>query len=279
METTLTRGAARAVLLAAQGLDRAPAQRATKAALRAAIHRMGALQIDTIHVVARSPYLVLWSRAGDYPARWLEELLAERAIFEYWSHAACFLPVEDYGLYRRLMLDSAKGWKSSPGWIAAHPETVGPLLERIRERGPVRAADFERTDGQKGTWWNWKPEKLALEHLHSAGELMIAARQNFHRVYDLRERVLPEWRDEAAPTLDEVRRTLALKAVRALGVAPARWVPDYFRTPKTGSDALLDRLAGEGLLERVRVEGVPGPAYVHPDNARLVGDAAAGRLR
>jgi uncharacterized protein YcaQ len=278
METTLTREAARAVLLAAQGLDRPPARRATKAALRSAIRRMGALQIDTIHIVARSPYLVLWSRVGDYPARWLEELLAEGAIFEYWSHAACFLPVEDYALYRRLMLDAAKGWKSSPGWIAAHPETVGPLLARIREHGAVRAADFERTDGQKGTWWNWKPEKLALEHLHGAGELMIAARQNFHRVYDLRERVLPDWRDDDAPPLDEVRRTLALRAVRALGVAPARWVPDYFRTPKTGAEPLLDRLAGEGLLGRVRVEGVPGPAYVHPDNARLVREAAAGRL-
>jgi uncharacterized protein YcaQ len=277
-DPTLSIPQARAVLLAAQGLDRAPARRATKAALRAAIRRMGALQIDTIHVVARSPYLVLWSRVGDYPARWLEELLAERAIFEYWSHAACFLPVEDYGLYRRLMLDSAKGWKSSPGWIAAHPETVGPLLERIRERGPVRAADFERTDGQKGTWWNWKPEKLALEHLHSAGELMIAARQNFHRVYDLRERVLPEWRDEAAPPLERVREELALRAVRALGAAPARWVPDYFRTPKAGAAGLLDRLAGEGRLLRVRIEGIAEPAYAHPDNARLVREAAAGRL-
>src|SRR5829696_10259786 len=103
-EMKLSHREARHLMLASQGLDCRPAKRATKRDVLGAIRRMGVLQIDTIHVVARSPYLVLWSRLGDYEPRWLDELLAEGALFEYWSHAACFLPVEDYPFYRHRMI-------------------------------------------------------------------------------------------------------------------------------------------------------------------------------
>ena len=102
---TLSQDAVRGLMIAAQGLQQCPPTPATKADLRQMIRQMHVLQIDTIHVVARSPYLVLWSRLGDYPQHWLDELLAEGALFEYWAHAACFLPTEDYPLYRRLMLN------------------------------------------------------------------------------------------------------------------------------------------------------------------------------
>ncbi len=130
----------RTLLLAAQGLHRLPAAPATKADVLATIQRMGVLQIDTIHVVARSPYLVLWSRLGDYEPRWLDELLAEGALFEYWSHAACFIPIEDYPLYRRLMLEGSKGFSNSAGWLAAAWQGSGarPGLDRGKGRGPVR---------------------------------------------------------------------------------------------------------------------------------------------
>src|ERR687889_384714 len=150
---------------------------------------MGVLQIDSISVVARSPYLVLWSRLGSYEPRWLDELLAEGAVFEYWSHAACFIPIEDYGLYRRLMIE---GGEKTRTWMRAHHEEI------------------EHTEGKAGGWWEWKPEKRALEHLFASGELMISRRENFHRVYDLRERVLanalPDWEDALAPNEQEVRR-------------------------------------------------------------------------
>jgi uncharacterized protein len=247
-----------------------PERPATKSDVLGAIRRMGVLQIDSISVVARSPYLVLWSRLGTYDPIWLDELLAEGQIFEYWSHAACFIPIEDYGLYRRLMLARTE---KSRAWMEAHPDALEHVLERIREGGSVRSAEFARTDGRAGGWWEWKPEKRALEHLFAAGELMISRRENFHRVYDLRERVLenalPAWEDALAPDDEEVRRTFALKAVRSLGVAIARWVPDYFRTPKRGAADLLDELAGEGELLRARIEGFEDTAYVHPDNAAL----------
>jgi uncharacterized protein YcaQ len=267
--------AARALALAAQGLLAPPEGPARKADVLATIRRMELLQIDSIHVVARSPYLVLWSRLGQYDPRWLDELLAEGAIFEYWAHAACFLPIEDYALYRREMLD---GWHYQKTWLAAHPDEVGFVLDRIRAQGAVRAADFPRTDGKGGPWWDWKVEKQVLERLLWVGDLMIARRENFQRVYALRERILPDWDDAQTPAPAEVRRAFALKAVRALGVAPARWVAGYFYTPKKGLVALLDRLVDEGALRRVQVEDWDTPAYVHPDHLPLAEQAAAGAL-
>ena len=267
-------------MLAAQGLLRRPTRAATKRAVLDAIRRMSALQIDTIQTVARSPYLVLWSRLGDYEPRWLDELLAEGKLFEYWSHEACFLPVEDYPLYRRRMSEAGSmGWKYSHEWVATHRLEVERVLAAVRERGPVRSSDFAREDGKSGGWWEWKPEKRALEMLFTAGELMIARRHNFQRLYDLRERVLPSWDDAQLPPRDETRRALVLKAVRALGVATARWAGDYFRTGRKETASLVAQLGEEGALLRVSVEGWREEAYTHPDNHKLLKSAAAGSLR
>lgn len=276
----LDRTAARHLAVAAQGLDRRPRRRARKADVLEAVRRMAALQIDTIHVVARSPYLVLWSRLGAYEPRWLDELLAEGALFEYWAHEACFLPIEDYPLFRHRMLDPrGMGWKYREAWVEQHRSELQRVLDHIREHGAVRSSDFERQDGKSGGWWEWKVEKRALESLFTAGELMIARRENFQRVYDLRERVLPDWDDARLPPHDEVRRTLALKAVRALGITTAGWVGDYYRTDKRGTAEVVRRLAREGALLEVEVEGWSQPGYLHPDNLTLAERAAAGDVR
>ena len=276
-EPILSPTVARSVHLAAQGMLQARRARATKDDVLAAIRRMGVLQIDTISVVARSPYLVLWSRLGDYDPGWLDALLADGRLFEYWAHEACFIPIEDYGLYRhRMIAPGSLGWKYAGTWLATHRDAVERVLAHIRANGPARSADFERTDGQAGGWWDWKPEKRALEVLYTTGQLMIARRQQFHRVYDLAERVLPGWDDAALPPVDEVRRQFVLRAVRALGVAKAAWIPDYHRTkpPHPHPDALVDA----GLLLRARVDGWKEPVYVHPDHAALLARAAEGSL-
>jgi len=271
---------ARQVMLAAQGLDHPSERPAVKADVLEAVRRMGLLQIDTIHVVNRSPYLVLWSRLGDYRPEWLDELLAEGALFEYWAHAACFLPIEDYPLYRRLMLDAiqARAWpvRWAVQWSRENPEAIERIRSHLLENGAVRSAEFENKDHQPGGWWNWKEEKNALEALHLTGEVMIARRQNFQRVYDLRQRVLPGWDDAAAASTDELRRTLTLRAVWALGIALPAWVPDYFRQPKKDISKHLEALAAEGLLQQVEVEGFEGPAYIHPDRVDLLEWAASG---
>ena len=273
----------RAILLAAQGLVAVPPTGPTKQDVLAMIRRMGALQIDAINVVARSQYLVLWSRLGCYEARWLDELLAEKQLFEYWSHAACFLPIEDFPLFRRRMLDVA-GWHSHPvrwsqTWIAENAAAAAGMLAYIRDNGPVRTSDFARTDGKAGGWWNWKVEKAALEALHSAGAVMIARREGFQRVYDLRERVLPGWDDARALSSDEAQREFVLRAVRSLGVARVRWVDDYYRLAKKGVAASLERLADDGALIRARVEGWSETVYLHPDSLETAEAAGAGKLR
>jgi uncharacterized protein YcaQ len=271
--------AARHLMLAATGLDRRPRRRARKADVLATIRRMGVLQIDTIHVVARSPYLVLFSRLGAYEPRWLGELLAQAKLFEYWAHEASFIPVEDYPLFRGRMLDHGWAkWRYSHAVMEKHAAAVHRVLTQIRQTGPVRSADFEGT-GPGGGWWEWKPEKRILESLLTAGELMVARRDGFQRIYDLRERVLPGWSDDRLPSADETARALALKAVRALGVARAAWVPDYFRRPVAEVRGVLPRLADEGELLRVPVEGWKDAGYVHPDHADLARRAAEGRLK
>jgi uncharacterized protein YcaQ len=277
----LSHAAAQALMVAAHGLHRRPDAAACKADLLATIRRMGVLQIDTIHVVARSPYVVLWSRLGAYPQEWLTDLLAEGALFEYWAHEACFLPIEAFPLFRRRMLDAASGgmkWKYSHEWAAHNGEALERVLAHVREHGPARSSDFERTDGQTSGWWEWKPEKRALETLFTAGELMIARRHNFQRIYDLRERIMPDWDDARVPSIELVRRTLALQAVRALGVTSARWVADYFRTSLRDTMPLLPALASEGALIEVAVEGWEHAAYIHPDNQALAEAAAADAL-
>jgi uncharacterized protein len=276
---SLSQDAVRGLQIAAQGLQQRSPTSITKADVRQIIRQMHVLQIDTIHVVARSPYLVLWSRLGDYAQRWLDELLAEGALFEYWSHAACFLPIEDYPLYRRLMLNrltwNEKRWQA---WMQAHAELVDKLLTHIRENGPVRSADFERTDGAPSGWWNWKDEKTALEGLWMGGDLMVAKRHHFQRLYDLRERVRPDWDDARAPSLETVHETFVLNTVKALGVTKAAWIADYFRLYKKVAQSAIEKLAKRGQLHTVQVEGWDVPGYFHPDDRDGIEAAANGQI-
>jgi uncharacterized protein YcaQ len=276
-ELTLSVDAARALHLSAQGMLLARRRKASKDDVLEAIRRMGMLQIDTINVVARSPYFVLWSRLGDYEPGWLDEHLAEGRVFEYWAHEACFVPIEDYGLYRHRMIEpEAMGWKYSASWVRERAAEVEHVLAHIRANGPTRSSDFERSDGNAGGWWEWKSEKRALEMLFTSGALMIARRHNFQRVYDLAERVYPGWDDTQMPPLAEVQRQFVLRAVKALGLARASWIPDYHRTRKPHLDP--ESLVAKGELLRARVSGWREPVYIHPENAATARDAAAGLL-
>lgn len=279
---TLSPAAARALHLAAQGLLTPPRRKATKSDVLDTIRRMAQLQIDTIHVVARSPYLVLFSRLGDFSPQWLDEHLAEARLFEYWSHEACFLPIEQFGLMRYKMLDpSGMGWKYAAEWHAQNRPEIERLLARIRAKGPVRSADFAREDGVKGNgWWDRKPEKRHLEVLFTTGDLMVSERRNFQRVYDVRERVLPGWDDTRdLPPREAVLPTLLDYTCRALGVVRADWVADYYRLPRRSYRAELERLAEAGDLIPVQIDDWKEPAYVHRSLDAWLPAAAADTLR
>ncbi|WP_374335340.1 winged helix-turn-helix domain-containing protein [Leeia sp.] len=279
--TALSLPAARALHLAAQGLLTAPRRKARPADVLATIRRMALLQIDTISVVARSPYLVLWSRLGDYQQQWLDDALAEGQLFEYWAHEACFLPIEDYGLLRHRMVDPEQlGWKSATQWRREHPGVVERVLQHIQQQGAMRSADFEQPEGHQAGWWNWKPEKRALEVLFASGELMVARRQGFQRVYDLRERVLPDWQDaQHLQPVQDCKRQLVLQAVKALGVAHPGWVADYYRMGRLEAELQPATLASQGLLLQATLTESGDTVYIHPDHAELLDAALAGTLQ
>ncbi|WP_295750830.1 crosslink repair DNA glycosylase YcaQ family protein [Undibacterium sp.] len=277
----LTLASARALHLAAQGLLNPIQKIACKADVLQCIRQMSALQIDTISVVARSPYLVLWSRLGQYQNAWLDELLAEGAIFEYWSHEACFLPIEDYALYRHQMVSpQGLGWKYNHRWLIENTQQVEHVRQHIQKHGETRSVDFERKSGKAGGWWEWKPEKRSLEVLFTTGELMVARRHKFQRVYDLRERVHPHWSDQRdLPEQIHCQQQQVLNAVKALGIAKASWISDYFRMGKLNPAIQPAQLAQQGLLISAQLADSDQPVYVHPDHEELLHQAYDGALK
>jgi uncharacterized protein YcaQ len=279
MELTLQQ--ARCLQLAAQGLLQPSPKSATRAALLACIERMGLLQIDTIHVVARSPYLVLFSRLGAYPQAWLDDALANGEVFETWAHEACFAPMDDLLAHRVYNRAARKHWgleHAQKSHVLQRAE-LDQLLAHIRDNGPVKTSDFERQDGGGSAWWGWKDEKRWLEALFASGDLMVARREKFQRVYDLAERVAPQIATAVdALTADQVRQHFLEKSVAALGITQARWVHDYYRSKPRQKDADLDTLVEQGRLLRLHVAGWTAPAYVHPSQADLLKKAAANRL-
>ncbi len=273
---------ARHLHLAAQGLLQPPAKAATRAALCKCIAQMQLLQIDTIHVVARSPYLVLFSRLGDYSPLWLDDALKRGHVFETWAHEACFAPVADLQDHRTYNREARSHWGlvSAQKTQRAHRKHLDALLAHIRAHGPVKSSDFERPAGRASAWWGWKDEKLWLEALFASGELMVAQRDNFHRVYDLTERVAPQLDAESRSIdCDGVRQRFIEKAIMALGITQARWVHDYFRMKPRLKDADLNGLVDAGRLLRVMVEGWDAPAYVHAGNAGLLRRARREKLK
>ncbi len=265
-------------MLAAQGLASPLKHGAVKDDILPVIRRMGYLQIDTIRAVRRSHHLVLWSRLGnDYQPDWLGEIHAEGGLFEYYAHALCYLPVEDYPIFRGMMLYDDRTGNHWREWADEHPDILLRVREIISSRGPVCSTDFDSETISTG-WGDVKAEKLALSRMFSSGELMVPYRQNFHRYYDLRERVLPDWDDDQALDFESARKTLLLKIVSALGVAREDWAAPYYYFPKTGLPEVLGELAAEGKLEQVQVEGWELPAYAHVDQLDLVRAAADGAL-
>ncbi len=282
MSVSLSLAQARNLHLAAQGLLQPPTRTAKRADVAACIQRMALLQIDTIHVVSRSPYLVLHSRLGDYPRAWLEETLAAAQVFETWAHEACFAPADDLHLHRAYNRHTRQHWGVAHArkLASAQRQHLDKLLEHIRVNGPVKSSDFERPEGIGGAWWGWKDEKRWLEALFALGELMIARRENFHRVYDLSERVAPQLLQPVAPVTEAtLHAQLMEKAIAALGITQARWIHDYFRTKPRFKDVDLDALVDAGSVQRVAVDGWEVPGYVHTRHAALLKKARAGKLQ
>ncbi len=286
--------AARTLALHTQALDSPPPDTAPDAnAIYDTVDRVGWVQLDTLQMVQRSQYIALWSRLGPYDTADFDYLTFgnggieggnDRLLFEYWMHAACIIPLSLYRFTIPTMLNHKyRQGKRRREWLEdpANIEVLDAVMERVRDNGLVRSADFERTDGRRGTWWDWKPAKIALEHLYNTGELTIANRINFQRIYGVTETVLPDWVDTTPPTEEEAYLTLLDKSARALGICTPMQVPDYFHMKRTPAKPLVQRMLDEGTLLTVNVElddGTVAEQVVHRANLPLLERAADGEL-
>lgn len=266
----LTLADARARALAASGLGRRPRSTPTRAEVASVVSRLGVVQLDSISVLVRAHYLPAFSRLGPYARAHLDALAYEdRVVFEHWGHEASLLPVDLYPLLRWRM-EARRPWPSAATLLRKDPGLLEATLARIERDGPVTASDLAKVTGHRGGgggWWSWGGAKHLLEWLFASGRLGTAGRRaGFERVYDLVERVLPRSAlDAPVPPPDEARQALLLRSAAALGVATAADLSDYYRLHRPTARTLVEALAADGRLRRVRVEGWDADAFVVPD--------------
>ncbi|HEY7349131.1 MAG TPA: crosslink repair DNA glycosylase YcaQ family protein [Ktedonobacterales bacterium] len=241
---------------------------------------LGYVQIDTLHVVNRAHYITLWARFGSYGIGNLHKLIytaEQRRLYEGWGHAASIISLEHYRYHRWRISSSHSEWLNKNG----NRDLAAQTLERIRSEGGLRVADFEYNGPQRGAWYDWKPPKMALEVLFAYGDLMVADRVNFQRVYDVKERVLPEWVDTTPVAPDEARRFCLEQAAKALGVFEPRHLTWYAHMMATPARSIVRTLIEEGVLVGIQGESINGVKtwMVHHDNLPLLQRAAEGDLK
>ena len=257
----LTAGQARAAALRCQRLAGPPAAGDREKAAEI-IQELGYVQIDTISVVNRAHHHTLWTRLDGYEKDMLHRLQSlDRKVFEYWGHAASYLPMRDYRFYTPRMIRHSDPMSK---WAKDRLEKCGHLmddvLERIRKEGPLGSRDFQSESGTKrAQWWDWKPAKTALELLFWRGDLMITRRENFHRIYDLTERVLPPGTDTTVPGDAELGRFLVRTALRAHGIATEKSISDHIHAAgRKVIRSALKAMEDSGEIVPATVEGEGG---------------------
>ena len=252
---------ARRLILQCQGLDGGWNLSEGKEHAAQTIERLGYVQIDTIAVIERAHHHTLWSRYAAYTPKMLHELFAlDRRIFEYWTHAASYVPTRDYRYYLPRMHRLADSPKTRQ-WLQQNTQLVQSVFERIQTEGPLGSADFSDTrNAKRGSWWDWKPAKRALEILFDIGELMVTERRNFQRIYDMTERVLPAETDTTEPSPNELARFIVRRALASHGVASSneiRW-RNRNRSALVGA---IDELVNSGEVTAVKIEGMDDVIY------------------
>jgi uncharacterized protein YcaQ len=257
--TTLSADEARRIALRAQGLLGSPDRRA---GVRGVLRHLGAVQLDTISVLARSHELVPYARLGAVGRKTVEDAYWQGAAearphaFEYWSHAACVLPIEEWPhfAFRR------RAYRDRPHWNHALPDgTYDQVIKQLRADGPLTATEL---GGAKRTseWWDWSGTKVAVERALMYGEVVCVERRGWKRVYDLAERAIPSALLHDDLDDRECLRRLVRLAGEALGVGTRADIADYHRLRADQVDAVL---ADSGLVP-VTVEGWAKPAWADP---------------
>lgn len=269
MAESLSAEEGRRLALRAQGLLGAPDRRR---GVPGVLADLGAVQLDTISVLARSHELVAYARLGPVGRAAVEAAYwgPTRQAFEYWSHAACILPMElwPWFAFRRRRYADRGVWRRS-----VPPADIELVLDRIRDDGPLTSSDLGGAKRSGEGWWDWSASKVAIEHLLAAGRVVCAERRSWKRVYDLPERVVPPGLAALEPTDAECFAALAAAAGRRLGVATVKDLADWPRLKQVEVEAALD---ASGLVP-VSVEGW-GSRSAWADPAAL-DELATGGLR
>jgi uncharacterized protein len=272
---TVSLTALRRLMVSAQGYA-SRVRKANPGDVESAIRRASCIQLDTVTAVERSHRIAIASRAGLYERGTVPQLLREGRIIEYWFHALCVLPAEDWPLFAwvRNSMDDGVPWHGDVR--KRYPGLAEEVLEEIRERGPLGSRDFagkrdpapHRAGTSSETMWSWKPAKQMLDALFGEGELVIADRVNFQRLYDLPERVLPkEVLDAPAPSREDSIKELIVRAVRARGALSELAITEHVRPiwylgGAKAARPYVDSLVAEGRLERLAVEDGRAPVVV-----------------
>ncbi|PAU89419.1 hypothetical protein CK507_00625 [Pseudomonas sp. WN033] len=243
----------RRLALTAQGLLQAQPFGRGLAGAREAINHIGYVQIDTISVVERAHHHVLQSRVPQFNPAMTNKLLADGDIFEYWAHAAAFLPIADFRFslpYKHAIKSGQTHWYRNPD-----KKLMAELLERIRSDGSMRSRDIETSTTKRAGWWDWKPAKKALEQLYMQGDLMVSDRTGFQKTYDLTERVLPSHVNTKSPSIEEFSTHIVDQQLRCHGVVALKGITYQRRNAelrKAVKNLVNDRLA-QGTLEQIKL--------------------------
>jgi len=270
MTDSLSIQQARKLVLLSQRLPPARQTGSAIAATLSAIEHLGYVQIDTISVIQRAHHHTLWNRNPRYKTSHLNQLLTGKQVFEYWSHAAAYLPMRDYrySLFRKQAI--ANGDQNH--WYERDEPLMKSVLKRIATQGPLMAKDFEHT-GRKTGEWTSKPAKRALEYLFMQGELMVPQRVNFHKVYDLTERVLPKETDTKLPGPEEYARFLVTRYLQANGLGQVTEMAYLLKNTRPVVSAVLQEMVSNGELLQVRAGG--NGYYALPASLELLGKPLA----
>ena len=251
---SLDSATARAIVLQSQGLLEPMDS-------LAAIRQLSYIQIDTISVAERSHHHVFYSRNPNYHQDELARMMSNKQVFEYWSHAAAYLPMDDY---RFSLYMKGQVLKADKFWFEKDRKVMRHVLRRIKAEGPLQSKDFDVPKKGVGTWYEWKPTKIALQLLFMEGRIMIAERQGFQKVFDLTERVLPEGTDTRKPTEKGFYTYLVDRAVDAHGII----AEEEIRYLRKGSTQPVQRVLKEKLrtkeLIKVTVSGLEKTYYTRP---------------
>ena len=229
------------------------------------IKHLGYIQIDTISVIQRAHHHTLWNRNPQYKPSHLHELMVNKKIFEYWSHAAAYLPMRDYRFSLPRKQAIARGKENH--WYTRDENLMKSVLKRIADEGPLMAKDFDNKGGKLGEWQT-KPVKQALENLYMQGELMIPYRKNFHKVYDLTQGVLPDHMDTSVPKTEEYARFLVTRYLQANGLGKAGEISYLLKNTRASVSSILQEMLLNGKLFQTNVNG--NSYYVLPASLDLL---------